>query len=112
VVETTIQRILAVLILRSRFGISTMNREYKRSSDLKVAALEIREAGTLAQDEVVAALEHAKIAEGPWGPAAMIPCQHHVRMNMYIAQARSGKFQVIESLGAIDPKEAHVASGV
>ena len=28
-----------------------------------------------------------QIAEGPGGPAEMVPGQHHVRMNMYIAQA-------------------------
>ena len=36
----------------------------------------------------------------------MVPGQHHVRMNMYIAQARDGAFKVVESLGAIDPAEA------
>jgi len=50
-------------------------------------------------------LDHAKIAAGPGGPAEMVPGQHHVRMNMYIAQARNGHFEVAKSLGAIDPKE-------
>ena len=40
----------------------------------------------------------------------MVPGQHHVRMNMYIAQARSGHFQIVESLGAIDPQEQLVAT--
>ena len=35
----------------------------------------------------------------------MVPGQHHVRMNMYIAQARDGRFEIVESLGAIDPQE-------
>ena len=48
---------------------------------------------------------HATIAQGPGGPAAMVPGQHHVRMNMYIAQASGGRFQVVKSLGAIDPHE-------
>ena len=65
----------------------------------------MKEAGSLEQDDVIAALDHAQIAEGPGGPAAMVPGQHHARMNMYIAQARSGRFEVIESLGAIDPQE-------
>jgi hypothetical protein len=39
----------------------------------------------------------------------MVPGQHHVRMNMYIAQAASGRFRIVESLGAIDPNEAQVA---
>jgi branched-chain amino acid transport system substrate-binding protein len=40
----------------------------------------------------------------------MVPGQHHVRMNMYIAQAKSGRFEIVESLGAIDPDEAMVPS--
>ena len=39
------------------------------------------------------------------GPAEMVPGQHHLRMNMYIAQARKGVFEIEQSLGAIDPKE-------
>ena len=50
----------------------------------------MKEAGSLQQADVVKALDHAQIAEGPGGPAAMVPGQHHVRMNMYIAQAKSG----------------------
>ena len=68
----------------------------------------VKEAGSLEQDDVIAALDHAKIAEGPGGPAEMVPGQHHVRMNMYIAQAKGGKFEIVKSLGAIDPNEAMV----
>ena len=35
----------------------------------------------------------------------MVPGQHHLRMNMYIAQARGGRFEVVKSLGPIDPNE-------
>ncbi len=63
------------------------------------------EAGTLRQDDVIAALDHAELAEGPGGPAAMAPGQHHLRLNMYIAQARGGRFEVVHDLGAIDPQE-------
>jgi ABC-type branched-subunit amino acid transport system substrate-binding protein len=65
----------------------------------------VKEAGSLKQAEVIKALDHAKIAEGPGGPAEMVPGQHHVRMNMYIAQARGGEFKIVKSLGVIDPKE-------
>jgi branched-chain amino acid transport system substrate-binding protein len=65
----------------------------------------VREAGSLTQEEVVHALDHARIATGPGGPAEMVPGQHHVRMNMYIAQANNGSFKVVENLGVIDPKE-------
>ena len=73
-------------------------------------AAAVKEAGTLDQDKGIAALDHAKIAEGPGGPAEMVSGQHHVRMNMYIAQAKNGRFEIVEELGAIDPKEAEVSS--
>jgi branched-chain amino acid transport system substrate-binding protein len=31
-------------------------------------------------------------------------------MNMYIAQAKNGRFEIVEELGAIDPREALVPS--
>jgi branched-chain amino acid transport system substrate-binding protein len=62
----------------------------------------VKEAGSLKQDDVIKALDHAKIAEGP------VPGQHHARMNMYIAQASNAVFRVVKSLGVIDPKEASV----
>jgi ABC-type branched-subunit amino acid transport system substrate-binding protein len=73
---------------------------------LKLWEAAVREAGSLAQDDVVAALDHARIEQGPGGPAQMVPGQHHARMNMYIAQATEGRFRIVESLGMIDPKEA------
>jgi len=75
---------------------------------LKLWEAAVRKAGILNQDEVIAALEQAKIAEGPGGPAEMVPGQHHVRMNMYIAQVINGQFKIVKNLGIIDPKEAAV----
>jgi branched-chain amino acid transport system substrate-binding protein len=77
---------------------------------LRMWAAAVTEAGSLAQADVIAALDHARIHESPGGPAAMVPGQHHVRMNMYIAQARSGRFDIVERLGAIDPHEHVVAT--
>jgi urea transport system substrate-binding protein len=77
---------------------------------LRLWAAAVTEAGSLTQEDVVAALDHAQIAEGPGGPAAMVPGQHHLRLNMYIAQARSGRFEIVESLGAIDPQERLVGT--
>ena len=77
---------------------------------LRLWAAAVAEADSLAQDDVIAALDHARIAEGPGGPAAMVPGQHHARMHMYIGQARGGRFEVVETLGAVDPQERHVAS--
>src|SRR3954469_5353661 len=72
---------------------------------LKLWEAAVNEAGSLDQADVIEALDHAKIAEGPGGPAEMVPGQHHARMNMYIAQATNGAFKVVKDLGVIDPKE-------
>jgi branched-chain amino acid transport system substrate-binding protein len=72
---------------------------------LKLWEAAVKEAGSLKQEDVIKALDHAKIAAGPGGPAEMVPGQHHARMNMYIAQANNGNFKIVKSLGAIDPKE-------
>jgi branched-chain amino acid transport system substrate-binding protein len=65
----------------------------------------VKEAGSVERDAVIRALDHARISEGPGGPAEMVRGQHHVRMNMYIAQARRGQFRVVKNLGPIDPNE-------
>jgi len=72
---------------------------------LKLWEAAVNEAGSLRQEDVIQALDHAKIGEGPGGPAQMVPGQHHVRMNMYVAQVSNGNLNVVKSLGAIDPKE-------
>jgi branched-chain amino acid transport system substrate-binding protein len=77
---------------------------------LKLWEAAVTEAGSLDQDDVIAALDHARIEQGPGGPAEMVPGQHHVRMNMYIARSEGGTFRVVESLGHIDPKECEVGS--
>ena len=87
----------------SGFGCSGLYR------GLRLWASAVEEAGTLEQADVIAALDHAHIDEGPGGPATVVPGQHHVRMNMYIAQVRNGQFQVVEELGAIDPQERQVS---
>jgi branched-chain amino acid transport system substrate-binding protein len=78
---------------------------------LKLWEAAVTEAGSLDQDEVIAALDHASISEGPGGPAEMVPGEHHVRMNMYIARSEGGTFKVVENLGCIDPQERQVTTG-
>lgn len=68
----------------------------------------VKEAGSLNQEAVIQALDHAKIAAGPGGPAEMVPGQHHARMNMYIAQASNGVFKVVKNLGVVEPNESVV----
>ncbi len=77
---------------------------------LKLWESAVREAGTLDQDAVIEALDHAQLAEGPGGPAAMVPGQHHLRLNMYIAQVRNGALEVVKNLGPIDPDERMVGA--
>jgi len=72
---------------------------------LRLWATAVLEAGSLDQATVVSALDHARISEGPGGPAAMVPGQHHARLQMYIAQSRNGHFHIAEDLGAIEPHE-------
>jgi len=64
---------------------------------LRLWAGAVSEAGSLSQEDV---------------SAAMVPGQHHARMNMYIAQARGGRFEIVENLGSIDPKERLVDAQV
>jgi hypothetical protein len=40
----------------------------------------------------------------------MVPGQHHVRMNMCIAQAQHGRFHIVKHLGPIDPNERIVGA--
>ena len=76
---------------------------------LKLWEAAVREAGTIDQAAVIRALDHASIPEGPGGPAEMVPGQHHLRMHMYIGRVQSGRMQVVEDLGVIDPDERMVA---
>ena len=41
-----------------------------------------------------------------------LPRQPHVRMNMYIAQARNGRFEIVRNLGVIDPNERIRSEGL
>ena len=75
---------------------------------LKLWEAAVKEAGSLKQEDVVKALDHAKIAEGPGGSCEMVPGEHHVRMNMFIAQASNGRFKIVKNLGVVDPKEGKV----
>lgn len=73
---------------------------------LKLWEAAVNEAGSTERDDVAKALAHARIEQGPGGPAEMVPGKRHCRMNMYIAIAKEGKYEVISrSKGLVDPKE-------
>ena len=64
------------------------------------------EAKSVDRAAVAAALDHAKIAEGPGGPAEMVPGQRHCKMKMYTAVAKGGNYEIVaRSAGLVDPKE-------
>ena len=65
----------------------------------------VRQCKSVSAYDVAAALDRARIDDGPGGAAEMVPGQHHVRMNMYIGRAKAGAYEIVRSLGAIDPKE-------
>jgi ABC-type branched-subunit amino acid transport system substrate-binding protein len=66
----------------------------------------VKEAGGVDLDAVAAALDHAKIAEGPGGPAEMVAGSRHCKMKMHTAVCRKGKFEIINSSnGLLDPRE-------
>jgi ABC-type branched-subunit amino acid transport system substrate-binding protein len=72
---------------------------------LKLWEVAVKEAGKLDRDAVAGALDHAKIAEGPGGPAEMVPGKHHCKMRMYTAVAKEGNYEIVgRSEGLVDPK--------
>ncbi|HST75727.1 MAG TPA: substrate-binding protein [Acetobacteraceae bacterium] len=73
---------------------------------LKLWEVAVKEAKSVEREAVSAALDHAKIAEGPGGPAEMVPGKRHCKMRMYTAVAKNGVFEVVaRSDGLVDPKE-------
>jgi len=73
---------------------------------LKMWEAAVREAGSLDRDAVAAALDHAKVSEGPGGAAEMVPGTRHCRMRMYTAVAKGGKYELVaRSASLVDPKE-------
>ena len=53
------------------------------------------------QRSIMRASRTDQVAQLKWSSASIT-----LRMNMYIAQAVNGHFEVVKDLGAIDPKEA------
>jgi branched-chain amino acid transport system substrate-binding protein len=73
---------------------------------LKLWEAAVKEASKLDRDAVAAALDHAKVAEGPGGPVEMVPGKRHCKMKMYTAVAKAGNYQIVErSEGLVDPAE-------
>lgn len=66
----------------------------------------VKTAKSVKRDDVDAALNKAKLADGPGGGCEMVPGTWHSKMNMYIAVAKNGKYEIIEkSNGMVAPQE-------
>ncbi|MFC3228832.1 substrate-binding protein [Marinibaculum pumilum] len=61
--------------------------------------------GDVSRDAVNEAMQTAKIEQGPGGGAEMVPGKWHCKMNMYIAVAHNGQYDVVEKYDMVDPKE-------
>ena len=73
---------------------------------LKLWESAVNKAKKVDRESVAAALDRARIEEGPGGPAEMVPGKRHCKMNMYIAVAKNGNYEVVsQSKGLVDPKE-------
>lgn len=73
---------------------------------LKMWEVAVTEAGSLDRDDVAAALDHARIENGPGGPAEMVAGTRHCRMNMYITVSSGGRYNIVQqSDGLVEPGE-------
>jgi branched-chain amino acid transport system substrate-binding protein len=73
---------------------------------LKLWETAVNRAKKVDRESVAAALDRARIEQGPGGPAEMVPGKRHCKMNMYIAVAKNGNYEVVtQSKGLVDPKE-------
>ena len=73
---------------------------------LKLWEVAVNQAKKVDRETVAAALDKARIPEGPGGGAEMVSGKRHCKMNMYIAVAKNGKYEVVsQSKGLVDPKE-------
>jgi ABC-type branched-subunit amino acid transport system substrate-binding protein len=73
---------------------------------LKLWESAVNQAKKVDRESVAAALDRARIEQGPGGGAEMVPGKRHCKMNMYIAVAKNGNYEVVtQSKGLVDPKE-------
>ena len=73
---------------------------------IKLWEAAVKEAKSVKREPVAAALDHAKISDGPGGGCEMVPGTRHVKMNMYTAVSKGGKYDIVEkSNGPVMPGE-------
>jgi branched-chain amino acid transport system substrate-binding protein len=73
---------------------------------IKLWEAAVKEAKSVKREAVAVALDHAKISDGPGGGCEMVPGTRHVKMNMYTAVSKGGKYEIVEkSKGPVMPGE-------
>ncbi len=73
---------------------------------IKLWEAAVKEAKSVKREPVAKALDHAKISDGPGGGCEMVPGTRHVKMNMYTAVSKGGKYEIVEkSNGPVMPGE-------
>jgi ABC-type branched-subunit amino acid transport system substrate-binding protein len=66
----------------------------------------VKAAKSVKREDVAAALEKTKLKDGPGGGCEIVPGTWHVKMPMYTAVAKNGKYEIVEkSSGPVDPRE-------
>jgi branched-chain amino acid transport system substrate-binding protein len=61
----------------------------------------VKAAKSVKREDVAKALDKARLAEGPGGPSEVVPGSYHVAMNMYIAVAKNGTYEIVEKSNAL-----------
>ncbi len=63
----------------------------------------VNQAGTTEREKVIEVLEGGLTVDGPGGPLTMDAKTHHCTMDMYIGQAKGGKFEIQKKVAQVPP---------
>ena len=63
----------------------------------------VNQAGTTKREKVIEVLEGGLTVDGPGGPLTMDAKTHHCTMDMYIGQAKGGKFEIQKKVAQVPP---------
>lgn len=70
---------------------------------VKIWAEAVKKANSVAREAVIKALEDGLSIEGPGGKMTVDPKTHHFVFDMHLAEAKSRKFEIIQSFQQVSP---------